>query len=238
MFQNLELIKAGLAEIGWPTNLLVVDFETFFSDTYTLSKMTTAEFVRDKRFEILGLAYWHEPMDQPAFVRDLPQDMDLSQDHVIVGHNLMFDGMVLKEQYGWRIPYAIDTISLSRYIEARARHSLDEVIQRFGFTDLEEKGDRLSVAKGKRWQELDAKDRDTVAEYANDDLRKTIRLLDQLLPEMANWEVELPFMVNTLHRYWSPQLELDFEAADRLYQAMELEMMKPINEAASLCPQN
>lgn len=36
-------------------NILTLDFETFFSSDYTLSKLTTEAYIRDPRFEALCL---------------------------------------------------------------------------------------------------------------------------------------------------------------------------------------
>lgn len=36
-------------------NLITVDFETFYSKEYSLTKMTTEEYVRDSRFEVIGV---------------------------------------------------------------------------------------------------------------------------------------------------------------------------------------
>ena len=36
-------------------NILTIDFETFYSREYSLSKMTTEAYVRDPRFEVIGV---------------------------------------------------------------------------------------------------------------------------------------------------------------------------------------
>ncbi len=36
-------------------DLITLDFETYYSREYSLSKMTTEEYVRDPRFEVIGV---------------------------------------------------------------------------------------------------------------------------------------------------------------------------------------
>ena len=35
--------------------ILTIDFETYYSQTYSLSKMTTEEYVRGDEFEVIGV---------------------------------------------------------------------------------------------------------------------------------------------------------------------------------------
>jgi hypothetical protein len=37
-------------------DLLVVDFETYYAKDYGLRKLTTEEYIRDPRFEVIGVA--------------------------------------------------------------------------------------------------------------------------------------------------------------------------------------
>jgi hypothetical protein len=37
-------------------NLVVLDFETYYDREYSLSKITTEEYIRDERFEAIGVA--------------------------------------------------------------------------------------------------------------------------------------------------------------------------------------
>jgi len=37
-------------------NLLAIDFETYYAKDYSLSKLTTEEYIRDPRFEVIGVA--------------------------------------------------------------------------------------------------------------------------------------------------------------------------------------
>ena len=37
-------------------NLVTLDFETYYDRKYSLSKLTTEQYVRDDRFEVIGLS--------------------------------------------------------------------------------------------------------------------------------------------------------------------------------------
>ena len=37
-------------------DLITIDFETYYDQEYSLSKLTTEEYVRDTRFEVIGVA--------------------------------------------------------------------------------------------------------------------------------------------------------------------------------------
>ena len=35
--------------------LITIDFETYYDKEYSLSKLTTEEYIRDKKFEVIGV---------------------------------------------------------------------------------------------------------------------------------------------------------------------------------------
>ena len=37
-------------------DIITCDFETFYSQEYSLSKMTTEEYIRDPRFQVIGVS--------------------------------------------------------------------------------------------------------------------------------------------------------------------------------------
>ena len=42
-------------------NLVTLDFETYYAQDFSLSKITTEEYIRDRRFEVIGLGLKHGP---------------------------------------------------------------------------------------------------------------------------------------------------------------------------------
>ena len=77
---------------------VVIDFETYYSQEYSLSKMTTEEYVRDPRFEVIlcsfkvndGEAYW-VPRDAVAAELDKYRKRKI----IAVAHHAHFDGLIL-----------------------------------------------------------------------------------------------------------------------------------------------
>jgi len=46
-----------LKQAGYPTSVLMLDFETYFDKSYSLKKMGVFEYVADPRFAVLGCAF-------------------------------------------------------------------------------------------------------------------------------------------------------------------------------------
>ena len=86
--------------------ILALDFETFYAPKYTLSSMTTKEYVLDPRFKIhgVGVRYVHEPgpsrwiAGHEAAVAYL-QSIDWEQTAVLC-QNANFDVFILMQRLG------------------------------------------------------------------------------------------------------------------------------------------
>ena len=79
-------------------DIVTIDFETYYDRDYSLSKMTTESYIRDKRFEVIGIAVkyndmptrWYKSDDVGRFL----ESVDFS-DKFILAHNTAFDGAIL-----------------------------------------------------------------------------------------------------------------------------------------------
>jgi DNA polymerase I-like protein with 3'-5' exonuclease and polymerase domains len=84
-------------------NQLFYDFETFWADDYTLSKMTAIEYILSPRFEALGCGFateagdtlWVDGPDLPAFFARVDWSSTFA-----IGHNALFDALILSNKYG------------------------------------------------------------------------------------------------------------------------------------------
>ena len=145
-------------------NVITLDFETFFSDDYTLKKSTCEAYVRDARFRALGMGIrWQEQghnFDFPirtAWFSDGDIAAGLAQfdwsKMAVLCHHAHFDGLILAHHYGVRPALWLDTLSMARaLIGNHLSVSLESLAAHFG---LEAKRVPYEAMKGKHWHEME-----------------------------------------------------------------------------------
>ncbi len=119
-------------------------FESYFDDDYTLKKLTTENYIRDHRFEALGVGLRYQPGEQRLDEPHLRLSEWLVGDDIGPGlarvdwsdtaclcHHAQFDGLILNHHYGIRPALWLDTLSMARMVvgnhlsvglDALARH--------------------------------------------------------------------------------------------------------------------
>ena len=103
-------------------DILNIDFETFYSQKFSLSKMTTEEYIRDPQFETIGVAVKrnNEPTEwfsgSKAQTKRWLDKWDWANS-VAVAHNAMFDMAILNWCYDIRPKRIADTLSMLRAID-------------------------------------------------------------------------------------------------------------------------
>jgi DNA polymerase len=170
-----------------------LDFETFFSDDYTLKKMTTEAYIRDPRFEALGCAirfehptlkdttYWY-PNEQ-AF-DDERTEMQMAFDDVdwpntaVIAHHAHFDGLILSHHYGIKPAFWFDTLSMARLVHGNHLSvSLASLAAHYG---LAAKTVPYDLFRGRRWADLDAATRDSLGAGCCHDVDLTYQIFKSL----------------------------------------------------------
>jgi hypothetical protein len=189
--------------------ILCVDFETrWCSRTYTLSKMTTEEYIRDPRFKAFGVCiHWYgEPGPIEWFThRTLPRlfaSIDWSTTAVLA-HNAQFDVSILEWIYDVHPAFIFDTLSMARALRGIAvGNSAKKLAMAFG---LPPKGEATHSTDG--LEELPPEVEEELAEYCKHDVWLCEAFLDRLLPGYPTKELRLINM--TVLMYSRPLLELD-----------------------------
>lgn len=222
--------KEVLKSVGWPTQTITIDFETYFDKDYSLKKLSLIEYVKDERFELTGMGLYCSsqffpegpkegicfivPDEIPYYVSSLPWN-----DVTVIIQNAKFDALILKEKFGINPLYIVDIKDLARHIDARMSHSLKNLAEMFG---LKPKGDTQQF-KGLHYEDMDTNTKANLAKYCNNDVEIETSLLQILLPKISTPEIELPIARHTLKLFLEPVLELDAEKAGRLRQKMQMQ---------------
>ena len=119
-------------------NIITLDFETYYSQTYSLSKLTTEEYVRGKEFEVIGVSVkvndgetqWFSGTD--ADIKQFLESFDFD-DNLALAHNAMFDAAILTWHFGIHPRGWLDTLSMARAIHStEVGGSLDKLTQHYG----------------------------------------------------------------------------------------------------------
>lgn len=203
--------------------ILTIDFETRWNrKDYTLSKLTTEEYIRDKRFKAFGVCV-HEygSADPIRWIRgdDLPEyvsGIDWGRTAVLA-HNAQFDVSILAWHYGAQPAFIFDTLSMARALRGvEVGNSLAKLAADFG---LPEKGRAVHSTDG--LSELDHQIEKELAEYCKHDVFLCEEIFKRLSPGYPKSELRLIDM--TLKMYTRPVLELD---KNMLLDAIEEEREK------------
>ena len=189
--------------------ILAVDFETYWnSKTYTLSKMTTEEYIRDKSFNAFGCCFHELGSQQPTeWVRgdDLPEflsGIDWGRTAVLA-HNAQFDVSILSWKYGVTPAFIFDTLSMARALRGvEVGNSLARLAEFFGLPD---KGKAVHSTDGVG--ELDPALERGLADYCKHDVYLCEEIFKRLVVGYPASELRLIDM--TLKMYTEPVLLLD-----------------------------
>ncbi len=189
--------------------LLTLDFETYYDQQYSLSKITTEEYIRSDLYETIGVAIhidggetiWYP---QPE-VENALKSIDWS-DKLLVCQNTAFDGAILAWRYGIHPMALFDIMGMSRALYPHEKsHSLKSQAERHG---VGVKGTEVVHALGKRYADFSKEDLAKYGEYCINDVVLTRKLFD-IYMGMGFSKQELKLIDLTLRMYIQPVLTLD-----------------------------
>jgi DNA polymerase I-like protein with 3'-5' exonuclease and polymerase domains len=190
-------------------NIITLDFETYYSQTYSLSKLTTEEYVRGEEFEVIGVSVKVDDGETKWFSgtdADIKQFLESYsfEDNLALAHNAMFDAAILTWHFGIHPRGWLDTLSMARAIHStEVGGSLDKLTTFYG---LGQKGTAVASAIGKHRLDFTSQDLAEYGEYCTNDVELTRKLFDCMSPNFPALELRLIDL--TIRMYSEPVLEL------------------------------
>jgi|SRR5215471_224068 len=215
-------------------DIVCLDFETFFSKEYSLSKMTTEAYIRDPRFVAHGAAFsWNGAPPQwfPGHnLRGILNQLDMRQTGVLC-HHAQFDGLILSHHYNVRPAFWFDTLSMARQVlGTHVNISLDSLARHYG---LAAKQVPYALFKGKHWHALDDATQKMVADGCCHDVALTWNIFRRFLSEFPRDELKLIDL--TIRMFTEPVLRGDINLLAKVWkeeQQRKEDLMESIDVTA------
>lgn len=208
------------------TDILTLDFETYYAKDYSLSKLTTEEYIRDPRFEVIGVSVSHDS-SQPVWFSGTRTETKkfltgYAWDNAIaVAHNAVFDMAILSWIFDIQPKHIVDTLSMARAIHGtEVGGSLKALSEHYS---LGVKGTEVIAALGKRRIDFTAEELAAYGGYCCNDTALTYDLFRSLLVEKEGFPVEeLKLIDLTLRMFTEPVLNLDLPVLEIYHNKLVL----------------
>ena len=191
-------------------DLITLDFETFYDKDFSLTKMTTEEYIRDSRFEIVGVGVkvnngpteWASGTH--AELAEYLAEFDWASS-MVLAHNTMFDGAILSWLFGIKPKVWADTLCMGRAVHGvEVGGSLKALAERY---DVGEKGTEILNALGKRREDFTDDELDRYGDYCINDVELTHKLFHIMAKHFPKQELKV--IDCTLRMFTHPLLVLD-----------------------------
>lgn len=170
--------------------IVTCDFETYYDKDYSLTKMTTEEYIRNSRFQVIMLNIrWpdgtHELVTGThAEIQFRLDGVDWSQ-YAILSHNALFDAAILAWVFNVNPKAWLDTYSMSRAMFGGLGNSLAALAKRY---NLVEKGTYVANMMGRRRESLSPAEFQLYAEYCEHDTELCYQIFNFMLNGWYDFE--------------------------------------------------
>ena len=191
-------------------DLITVDFETYYDKDFSLRKITTEAYIRDPRFEVIGVSVkvnngsteWASGTHEE--LKEYLQTFDWVNS-ILLAHNTMFDGAILNWHFDVHPRIYTDTLCIARALHGvEVGGSLHALTQRY---NLGEKGTEVLDAVGKKRLDFTDEALDKYGDYCVNDVELTYKLFNRMGKGFPKGELRL--IDCTLRMFIEPVMELD-----------------------------
>ena len=213
--------------------IITIDFETYYDKDFSLSKLTTEEYVRAEKFEVIGVgvkdghepAVWCSGTDEEikAFLDSFEFDK-----HLVLAHNAIFDAAILTWHYGISPRGWLDTLSMARAIHTNeVGGSLAALAKHY---EVGEKGNEVILAIGKHRADFTPEALEAYGGYCCNDCDLTYYIFQLMSHQFPQKELRLIDL--TIRMFSEPVLRLDVEGLRRhllVVQARKADLLRSVS---------
>ena len=192
-------------------SLITLDFETYYTDKdLGFRTQTTEEYIRDPRFEVIGVSVQVNDGSPNWFSGDRESTRKwLAQfnweESIVLAHNALFDGAILAWHFGIKPMALADTLCMARALHGvEVGGSLAKLATRY---NVGVKGDEVVKAINKQRTDFTAEELSLYCDYCVNDVDLTYKLFLLMLPSFPQEELRLIDM--TLKMFTEPVLYVE-----------------------------
>lgn len=191
--------------------IISLDYETYYSVEYSLSKLSTEAYIRHPQFEVIGASLaigngpplWYPQPHLPAALAAI--DWTTSS---LLCWNTAFDGAILGWHYGIYPALYMDAMGMARACGRGYKGaSLSAVAELLG---IGAKGGYVTEAKGKRYADFTPAQLKDYGDYCSNDVALTREIYKRLAPEFVRSETLVQDRM--LRMFIEPTLSFDSDA--------------------------
>ncbi len=214
--------------------IITIDFETYYDKVYSLSKITTEEYVRSDQFEVIGVSVQVDDGKPQWFSGTFEEtktwlEQFSWQDSLALAHNAMFDAAILTWRFGIKPMGWLDTLCMARAVHGmEVGNSLAKLTEYYG---LGAKGTEVFLAIGKRREDFSKYEMDRYGGYCKNDVVLTYKLFACL--EERFKPVELKLIDLTVKMFSEPVLELDIPILEQHLEVVKDKKQKLLEACAT-----
>jgi DNA polymerase len=193
-------------------NILTIDFETAYGGDLGFAKQTTEEYIRDKRFEVIGVSVQVDDGEPVWFSGTHQKTYEFLNKYnwknsIALAHNAVFDGAILNWQFGITPKGWLDTLSMGRALHGtQVGGSLAVLAQHYG---IGVKGEQVKHYINYYRRDFSKEELADYGEYCKNDVKLTWDLYGHMSQGFPASELRLIDL--TVRMFTEPVLQLDKE---------------------------
>lgn len=213
-------------------NILTIDFETAYGGDLGFAKQTTEEYIRDPRFEVIGVAVQvndGEPVWFSGSHTEMHQFLSRYDwgNSLALAHNAVFDGAILNWIFNLRPKGWLDTLSMGRALHGTEVGGSLKVLAEF--YDIGEKGTEVLNAINKFRKDFAPDELARYGEYCKNDVALTWQLFQHMSAGFPASELRLIDL--TIRMFTEPVLQLDKDTLRAHLQMVRAKKDELLNRA-------
>lgn len=194
------------------SDFTTIDFETYYDKDYSLSKLQTDAYIKDDRFEIIGVGVKANKASEPEWITGSHLEIAEYLNAVIreqrlpvCCHHTHFDGFIITQRLGIKPVMWLDTLSMLRmHYPWWRRYGLAFAAEELG---LGRKGHQVANYKGYTLQDFEPWELKDYGNYCKNDVALTHTMATLLLDKTPLLELALIDM--TIRMFTEPRIAGD-----------------------------